>query len=64
MEIDDDGVGLFAQRAGGDGGLDGAERIVDRLHEDAAQRIDHQHAMAIAAFDEHGAAPRRARRQD
>ena len=56
VEIDEDGVGLLAQRAGVDGGLDGAERIVDRVHEDAAQRVDHQHAMAVAALDQIGAA--------
>ena len=62
VEIDEDRIGLFAERAGGDRRFDGAERIVDRVHEHAAQRVDHQHAVAIAALDQIGAASGRARR--
>ena len=55
------GIGLFAERAaGGDGGFDGAGR--DRSgHEDAALRIDDEHALTVAAFDEIGATAGRAR---
>ena len=60
VKVDDHGIGLLAERAGGDGGFDGAEGIVDRVHEDAALRVDDEHAMAVAALDEIGAAAGRA----
>src|SRR6185312_13854248 len=44
-----------------DGGLHGAEWVVDRVHEDAALGVDDQHAVAVAAFDEVGAAAGRRR---
>ena len=47
----DDRIGLLAQRAGRDRGFDGTERIVDRVHEHPALRVDHQHAMPVAALD-------------
>ena len=40
--------------------LDRSERIVERIHEDAAHGIDDQHARAVSAFDHRGTAARRA----
>ena len=38
------------------------ERIVERIHEDAAHQVDHQHARAVRRVEQHHAAPRRAGR--
>ena len=55
VEIDDHRVGLLAQRRGRHRRLDGAERIVDRVHEDAAECVDHQHLPAVARRNQVGA---------
>ena len=62
MHVDDDGVGVAAERAGGEFALDRGERIVERVHEDAAHGVDHQHARAVLGLDHGGAAPGRAGR--
>ena len=62
MDVDDDGVGGFAQRARHQLAVDGGERIVERVHEDAAHGIDHQHARAVLGLDHGRAAARRAGR--
>jgi undecaprenyl diphosphate synthase len=46
MHVDDDGIGAGTERAGGELALHRRERIVERVHEDAAHGIDHQHARA------------------
>ena len=40
--------------------LDRGERIVHRVHEDAAHGVDHQRALAVLGVDQGGAAPGRA----
>ena len=62
VNVEDDGVGGEAERTGGQFLLDGGERIVERVHEDAAHDIHHQHALALGRLIQPGAAPRRARR--
>ena len=47
MEIDDDRVGAAAERAGFELAVDRRERIVERLHEDAAERIHDENARAV-----------------
>ena len=47
----------------GDGFLDGVERIVDRTHEHLALRLHHQHPLAVACLDQHGASAGRARQK-
>ena len=49
MHVDDDGVGARAERAGGELALDRRKRIVERVHEDAAHRVDHQRAPPFLA---------------
>ena len=44
------------QRAGGQLAVDAGERIVERVHEDAAHGVDHQHAPPF--FASISAAPR------
>ena len=60
VEIDDDGVGAFRQRAGGELAIDRRERIVERVHVDAAHGVDDEHARAVLGLDHGGAAARRA----
>ena len=60
MHVDHDGVGGLAERAGGEFALDRRERIVERVHEDAAHGVDHQHALAVLGVDQRRAAARRA----
>ncbi len=62
VKVEDDGVGGEAERTGGQFLLDGGERIVHRVHEDAADHAHHQHALALGRLIQPGAAPRRARR--
>ena len=60
MHVDDDGVGGGAQRARRDLALQRREGIIQRIHEDAAERVDDEHARAVAGVEHRGAAPRRA----
>ena len=62
VEVDDDGVGLLAERTGGELAVDRRERIVERIHEDAAHGVDDEHARAVPRDIEAGAAAGRARR--
>ena len=55
MHVDHDRVGAFAQRTGIELGVDGGEGIVQRIHEHAAHRVDHQHAPACARLEQPGA---------
>ena len=50
------------QRTGGELALDRGERIVERLHEDAAHGVDDERARAVLGVDHGRAAPRRAGR--
>ena len=50
MDVHHDGVGAFAQRAGVKLALHRGEGIVQRVHEDAAHHIDHQHAAAAGVW--------------
>ena len=50
------------KRAGRELGVDGAERVVELGHEDAAHGVDHQHVRAVRRLDQSRAAARRARR--
>ena len=56
MHVDDDRVCALAERTGGELALDRGERIVERVHEDAAHHVDDEHALAVLALDH--AAPR------
>ena len=60
MDVDDDGVGGLAQRARHQLAVGGGERIVERIHENAAHGIDHQHARAVLGLDHRRATARRA----
>ena len=61
MHVDDDGVGRLAQRTGGKLRLHAGEGIVERIHEDAAHDVDHEHALALSRLVEIGAAARACR---
>ena len=63
VHVDDDGVGHALERAGGKLALDRRERVVERVHEDAAHGVDHQHARAVARLDQRRAAAGRAGRE-
>ena len=60
MKVDDRCVAHLAERAEAELALDGGERIVERVHEDAAQDVDDQKAGAIRTLDDGRAASRRA----
>ena len=60
MHVEHDGVGAGLERAGGEFALDRGERIVERVHEDAAHGVDHQRALAVLGVDQSGAAAGRA----
>ena len=60
MDVDDDGVGGALERTGRKLALDRRERIVERLHEDAAHDVDDQHARAVPGVDQGRAAAGRA----
>ena len=60
VQVDEDGVGARAQRTGSDFAIDGGERIVERIHEDAAHGVDHQDPRAVLGLDQRRAAARRA----
>ena len=61
VHVDDDGVGAALERAGGELALDRGERIVERVHEDAAHGVDDQHARAVLGLDQRRAAARACR---
>lgn len=56
VEIDHDGIGGLAQRTGFEFAVEDGERIVERRHEDAAQRVDDQRALAVLGIHQCGAA--------
>ena len=60
MHVEDDGVGARFERAGGKLALDRGERIVERVHEDAAHGVDDERALAVLGVDHGGAAAGRA----
>ena len=49
MHVDDDGVGRLLERAGRELAIDRRKRVVERVHEDAAHHVDHEHARAVRA---------------
>ena len=59
MEIDHDGIGGAAHRTSLQFTVDHRERIVEWRHEDAADGIDNQRALAVPGIDQRGAATRR-----
>src|SRR4051794_29123293 len=62
MEVDDDGVSRNAERTGAELALERREGIVERRHEDAAERVDDQRMLAVLGLDQRGAAAGRAAR--
>ena len=66
MKIDHDRIHRHAQRAGVELAGDNRERIVERRHEDAADGVDDQRALAVLGIDQRRAtawrAPRKIRR--
>ena len=58
MEIDDDRVGLLAERAGGELAIDRGEGIVERVHEDAAHDVDDENPRPVPCEEYAGAAAR------
>jgi hypothetical protein len=62
VDVDHDCVRSGLQRAGGELALSERERIVERVHKDAAHQVDREHARAARGLEQHHAAPRRAGR--
>ena len=62
VHVDEDGVGALPQRTCRKLAVDRCERIVERVHEDAAHRIDDQHPRAVLGFAQSRAAAGRAGR--
>ena len=60
MEIDHDGIRRRAQRTGFEFAVEDGERIVERRHEDAADGIDDQRALAVLGVDQRRPTARRA----
>lgn len=61
VHVDDDGSrSQFAERTGGELAVGGGERIVERVHVDAAHDVGHQHVGAVAGHGHRGAATGRA----
>src|SRR6266478_498236 len=56
VNVDDDRVGRLLQRTGSKLALNRGERIVERIHEDAAHRIDHKRPRAVLGLDQRDAA--------
>ena len=50
MEVDQNRVGSLLQAAGGQFRIDGAKRIIEFGHEDAAHGIDDEHVRAARAL--------------
>jgi hypothetical protein len=59
MKVDHDGVGPGLERTRGELPFEGGERVVERIHEDPAHRIDGQYAGAVFRLDQCGATARR-----
>jgi hypothetical protein len=62
MDVHHRGVGDGSERAKGELAVGGGERIVEGVHEDAAEEVDHQDAVALGRVDQAGASPRRSGR--
>src|SRR5947209_20353705 len=62
MEIDDDGIGGNPARTGAELALQRSKRIVERRHEDSAERIDDEGMLAVLGLDQCGTAAGRAAR--
>src|ERR1700761_2515082 len=62
MEIDDDRVGSNAEGRGAELAAQRGKGIVERGHEDAAERIDDERRLAVLALDQRSAAAGRAAR--
>ena len=60
VEVDEDGVAAWPERAGRDLAARSRRRDRRELHEHAAHDVDDQHAAPLRASIERGAAPRRA----
>ena len=56
MDVDDDGVRAVAQGTGRKLPLDGRKRIIERIHEDAAERAHHEDAPTVPGIEHGGAA--------
>ena len=52
MHVDDHGVGDLTQRTGVELMVDSAERVVEGVHEDAAEQVDHQDAPPALGFEQ------------
>ena len=52
MDVDDDGIGGLAERAGVELALERREGIVERVHEDAAHHLDDEEARAACGLDQ------------
>ena len=63
MHVDHDRVGALAERARVHLLFRGAERTIERVHEDAAHGIDDQDAGAIAGLEMASATSGRPRRE-
>ena len=61
MDVHDDRVGIALERAGVEFALDRRERIVERIHEDAAHDVDHEHTRAVLGVDQRRTAARACR---
>ncbi len=62
MHVDDDRIRAALERTGCQLAVRRRERIVERIHEDAAHQVDQQQARAISSLEQHHAAPRRSGR--
>ncbi len=62
MDVDDGGVAGVAQGACGKLPFNGGERIVERVHEDAAEHVDDQQPRSLRAAHDHSAPSGRASR--
>ena len=63
MDVDDDRLHGAAQRVLGELGVERPERVVGQRHEQAAQHLQDEHALAARGADLGDAAPGRARRE-
>ena len=60
VDVDKRGVEALSERTEAELALDDRERIIERVHEDAAEDIHDQEPRALRALDHRGAAARRA----
>ena len=64
MEVEHNGIGLFAERTGGENLLADGEGVMQiRMHEDAAHDVGHKHARAVLGEKHTGALAGRAERE-